>query len=141
MSLLRISENNIFFYLSANASSLQIGHTFYLGDTYSRRQKALARSSRTPLEMGCYGIGVTRLIGASVEALSTDTHIRWPIPLAPYLATIIMPEKRSKAFKLASHHLDELHTQLNGLSAFNDSILVDDRIRIPIGERVREARG
>lgn len=121
-------------------SSAQIGHTFYLGDTYTRRQNAIARLGRTPLEMGCYGIGVTRLLGAAIETLSSDTKIRWPIPFAPYFATIIMPEKRSKAFTLASHHLDELHGQLNGLGEFNDSILVDDRIRITIGDRVREAK-
>lgn len=90
--------------------------------------------------MGCYGIGVTRLIGSAIEVLSTETHIRWPIPLAPYYLSIITPEKRSKAFRLASHHFDDLHTQLNAMNEFNDNILVDDRSKIVLGERVREAQ-
>lgn len=92
------------------------------------------------MQMGCYGIGVTRLIGAAVEVLSTDTHIRWPFPLAPFSVCIIPPEKRSKAFSLATHHLDEVHQRLNTIPQLDDSILVDDRIRITIGERFRDAK-
>lgn len=120
----------------------QVGHAFLLGDTYSKRQKAhwLNDGQPVPLQMGCYGIGVTRLIGAAVEKLSTDTHIRWPFPLAPFSVCIIPPEIRSKAFKLASHHLDTIHKGLNNISGLNDSILIDDRTRISIGERFRDAR-
>ena len=42
--------------------------------------------------MGCYGIGITRLIAAAVEVLSTDLEIRWPPPLAPYTVCIITPK-------------------------------------------------
>lgn len=123
-------------------SNFQVGHAFLLGDTYSKRQKAhwLNDGQPVPLQMGCYGIGVTRLIGAAVEKLSTDTHIRWPFPLAPFSVCIIPPEVRSKAFKLASHHLDAVHNGLNNISGLNDSILIDDRTRTTIGERYRDAR-
>lgn len=123
-------------------SNFQVGHAFLLGDTYSKRQKAhwLKDGQPVPLQMGCYGIGVTRLIGAAVEKLSTDTHIRWPFALAPFSVCIIPPEIRSKAFKLASHHLEAVHNGLNQISGLNDSILVDDRTRISIGERYRDAR-
>lgn len=134
MSPFQLTQNICLF------SIRQIGHTFYLGDTYSRKQELLCEKVRTPVEMGCYGIGVTRLIGSAIEVLSTDTHIRWPIPLAPYYASIITPEKRSKAFKLASHHFDGLHAQLNSTHEFNDNILVDDRNKITLGERVRESQ-
>lgn len=119
-----------------------MGHAFLLGDTYSKRQKAhwLKDGHPVPLQMGCYGIGVTRLIGAAVEKLSTDTHLRWPFPLAPFSVCIIPPEKRSKAFELASHHLEKIHNSLNNICGLNDSILVDDRTRITIGERYRDAR-
>lgn len=90
--------------------------------------------------MGCYGIGVTRLIGAAVEILSTDTHLRWPFPLAPFSVCIIPPEKRSKAFNLASHHLEQIHNSLNNICGLRDSVLIDDRTRITIGERYRDAR-
>lgn len=92
------------------------------------------------MQMGCYGIGVTRLIGAAVECLSTDSHIRWPFPMAPFSVCIIPPEKRSKAFQLASHHLEEVHHQLNSIPELNDSVLVDDRVRETIGDRFRDAR-
>lgn len=92
------------------------------------------------MQMGCYGLGVTRLIGAAIELLSTDTHIRWPFPIAPFSVCIIPPEKRSKAFNLASHHLEDVHNQLNTIPGLDDSILVDDRIRITIGDRFRSAK-
>lgn len=119
-----------------------MGHAFLLGDTYSKRQKAhwLKDGHHAPMQMGCYGIGVTRLIGAAIEKLSTDTYLRWPFALAPFSVCIIPPEKRSKAFGLASHHLEEVHNRLNNICGINDSILVDDRIRITIGERYRDAR-
>ena len=43
-------------------------------------------------EMGCYGIGVTRLLAASVEALSTEKFIRWPRCIAPF-NVIVIPQK------------------------------------------------
>lgn len=121
---------------------LQVGHAFLLGDTYSKRQKAhwLKDGQPVPMQMGCYGIGMTRLIGAAVEKLSTDTALRWPFALAPFSICIIPPEKRSKAFNLASHHLDEIYHRLNSISGLKDSILVDDRIRMNIGDRYRDAR-
>lgn len=92
------------------------------------------------MQMGCFGIGVTRLVGASIEKLSSDTHLRWPFPIAPFSVCIVPPEKRSKAFSLASHHLDEIHNRLNAIHGLHDSILVDDRVKITIGERFRDAR-
>lgn len=113
-----------------------------MGDTYTKKQKAyyLKAGKPTAMQMGCYGVGVTRLIGAAIETLSTDSHIRWPFALAPFAVCIIPPEKRSKAFKLASHHLDEVHSQLNNIPGLHDSILVDDRIKETIGDRFRDAR-
>lgn len=122
--------------------SIQIGHTFYLGDTYSKQHKAtyLKAGKPTIMQMGCHGIGVTRLVGAAIESQSTDTHLRWPFVLAPFSVCIIPPEKRSKAFSLATHHLDAVYKSLNSINGLNDSVLVDDRIKLPIGERFRNAR-
>lgn len=92
------------------------------------------------MQMGCYGIGVTRLIGAAIEKLATDTHLRWPFPIAPFSVCIIPPEKRSKAFNLASHHLEEVHNHLNAIPGLHDSIVVDDRIKVTIGDRFRHAK-
>lgn len=92
------------------------------------------------MQMGCYGIGVTRLIGAAIEKLSTESHIRWPFPIAPFSVCIVPPEKRSKAFNLATHHLEVVHEQLKNIPGLQDSILVDDRVRITVGDRFRSAR-
>ncbi|XP_031633823.1 probable proline--tRNA ligase, mitochondrial [Contarinia nasturtii] len=123
-------------------SGIEVGHTFLLGDTYTKRQKAhyLKGNKPVPMQMGCYGIGVTRLIGAAIEKLSTDSHLRWPFPIAPFSVCIVPPEKRSKAFNAASHYLDEIHNQLNSIPTLHDSILVDDRIRVTVGDRFRDAR-
>lgn len=92
------------------------------------------------MQMGSYGLGVTRLIGAAVELLSTDTHIRWPFPLAPFSVCIIPPKKGSKEFNLASHYLEDVHNRLNTIPGLDDSILVDDRIRITILDRFLRAK-
>jgi len=44
------------------------------------------------MEMGCYGLGVSRLLAAVVEVHSTANEIRWPAPIAPYLLSIIPPK-------------------------------------------------
>lgn len=123
-------------------SGIEVGHTFVLGDTYTKKQDVnyLKAGKPTPMQMGCYGIGVTRLIGAAIEILSTESHLRWPFPIAPFSVCIIPPEKRSKAFSLASHHLDEIYHRLNCIPGLHDSILVDDRIKITIGERMRDTK-
>lgn len=123
--------------------SFQVGHTFYLGDTFTRRFKAdyLSEDGEAkPMEMGCHGIGVTRLLGAAIECLSTDVHLRWPFSFAPFSVCIIPPEKRSKAFEAASHHLDEVYLKLNKLPGLMDDVVVDDRIKVGLGERFRNAK-
>lgn len=93
-----------------------------------------------PMEMGCHGIGVTRLIGASLECLSTDVHIRWPFPIAPFSVCIIPPEKRSKAFTAASHYLDEVYHNVNTLPGLQNDVVVDDRIKLTPNDRIRQAK-
>lgn len=121
----------------------QVGHTFYLGDTFTKQLKAnyLTCAGKTePMEMGCHGIGVTRLIGASLECLSTDVHLRWPFPITPFSVCIVPPEKRSKAFTAASHYLDEVYHNLNGLPGLQNDVVVDDRIKLTPNDRIRQAK-
>lgn len=78
-----------------HAQGIEVGHTFILEDKYSKVLGAtyLNQSGKpTPLIMGCYGIGITRLISASIEYLSSETEIRWPFLLAPYKICIIPPK-------------------------------------------------
>lgn len=74
---------------------MQIAHTFLLGDKYSKPIKATYTDSHNQeknLEMGCYGFGLTRLIAASIQNLSTDKEIRWPKLIAPYSVCILPPK-------------------------------------------------
>ncbi|MBI4054606.1 MAG: proline--tRNA ligase [Elusimicrobia bacterium] len=70
---------------------IEVGHTFKLGDKYSRTLEAqfldLQGKSR-PLIMGCYGIGVSRVVAAAIEQSHDENGISWPLSLAPY--TVIL---------------------------------------------------
>ena len=66
---------------------IEIGHVFKLGTKYSKAMGATFlddKGNEVPLIMGCYGIGVNRIVAAAVEAGHDDNGIVWPLPLAPY---------------------------------------------------------
>ncbi|CAO1434644.1 unnamed protein product [Diamesa serratosioi] len=122
---------------------IEIGHTFILEDKYSKIMKAtfLNRSGRPEnLMMGCYGIGVTRLIAACIEFFSTEDEIRWPYLIAPYQICIISPKTGSKEESEVQHYVTELYHSLNNMLNFNDSIVVDDRESFSIGKRFIDAK-
>src|SRR6202011_1196523 len=69
------------------ARGIEVGHIFYFGDKYSRRMGFLAPGpdgEPVALEMGSYGIGVSRLVGALIEANHDDAGIIWPESVAPF---------------------------------------------------------
>lgn len=122
---------------------IEIGHTFYLGDTYSARQKCeyLTNNGKPEtFQMGCMGIGVTRLIAAAVETLSTEREIRWPFSIAPFHVCIIPPKKGSKEEALVSDHVNNIYKQLDGFSELNDAVIIDDRAGMTIGKRLIEVK-
>ena len=66
---------------------IEVGHIFYFGDKYSKPMKAEFAAddgSTKTMEMGSYGIGVSRLVGAIIEASHDDNGIIWPDPVAPF---------------------------------------------------------
>ena len=92
------------------------------------------------LEMGCYGIGVSRLIGATVEVLSTETELRWPKRIVPFSACVICPKAGSReegSMKLAN----ELYGKLNDIETglFPDDVILDDREKLTVGKKLRDA--
>lgn len=121
---------------------IEIGHTFILEDKYSKILNAsyLSKTGKSvPLQMGCYGIGVTRLIAASIEKMSTDQEIRWPLLLAPFKVCIIPPKAGSKEELNKKCSVEEIHHQLEAqLSSLKGEILIDDRTNTTIGRRLRE---
>ena len=104
---------------------IEVGHVFYLGTKYSAAMKAnyLDETGKPQLmEMGCYGIGVTRILGAAIEQNNDERGIIWPASMAPF-AVVICPigYERSAEVKAAA---DKLHDEL---AAQGIDVLLDDR--------------
>jgi prolyl-tRNA synthetase len=104
---------------------IEVGHVFYLGTKYSLAMKAtfLAEDGKpAPFEMGCYGIGITRLPAAAIEQNHDERGIIWPDAIAPFTLVICpIGMDRSPELKAAA---EQLYEQL--LAAGVD-VLLDDR--------------
>ena len=104
---------------------IEVGHIFQLGRKYSEAMKATvldpAGQGLVPL-MGCYGIGVTRVVAAAIEQNHDEKGIIWPEPLAPYTVLIVtLNHDRSEAVRTAA---DALYAQL---TAAGIDTMYDDR--------------
>ena len=108
---------------------IEVGHVFQLGTRYSESMGCTyldQQGKAQPMVMGCYGIGVTRLLGAAIEQGHDEKGIIWPISMAPFEVVICpMGYEKSEAVKAAC---DQLHDEL--LAAGIDVIL-DDRNERP----------
>jgi prolyl-tRNA synthetase len=104
---------------------IEVGHVFYLGTKYSRAMNAnfLDEDGKPkPFEMGCYGIGVTRLPAAAIEQNHDERGIIWPDAIAPFTVVLCpISMDRSEAVKAAA---EQLHDQLVALGV---DVLLDDR--------------
>src|SRR5262249_16632739 len=104
---------------------IEVGHVFYLGTKYSRPMDAtfLDENGKPQLfEMGCYGIGVTRIVAAAIEQNNDARGIIWPVALAPF-EVVLCPigYARTAAVKGGA---DQLHDELAKLGI---DVLLDDR--------------
>ncbi|MDY0961486.1 proline--tRNA ligase [Massilia sp. CFBP9026] len=104
---------------------IEVGHVFQLGTAYSEAMGAtfLDEGGRpAPLQMGCYGIGVTRILGAAIEQNFDDKGIVWPDTIAPFeLVLCPMGLDRSEMVKEAT---EQLYAELQ---AAGIDVIVDDR--------------
>ena len=78
---------------------IEVGHIFYFGDKYSKSMRALVNSSsgqNITVEMGSYGIGVSRLVGAIIEANYNNNVMKWPTTVTPFHVAIIDLGKKSE---------------------------------------------
>ncbi|XP_055676878.1 probable proline--tRNA ligase, mitochondrial [Lutzomyia longipalpis] len=123
---------------------IEVAHTFLLEDKYSNPLKAtyLQEHGLTePLAMGCFGVGITRLVAAAIEVLSTDTDIRWPRRLAPFTVCLIPPKSGSKEDKCGGSALAEsLYSKVIELPGLHDDAILDDRNHLTIGKRLLLAK-
>jgi len=113
----------------AFARGIEVGHIFKLGTTYSEKMGAVAhddRGAERPLIMGCYGIGVSRIVAAAIEQCHDELGIVWPSAIAPFEVAVIpvgaqrSPELRGNA--------ERLHDEL---SRAGFEVLLDDRALRP----------
>lgn len=121
---------------------VEVAHTFLLGDKYSKPLGAtFLNTSGKPetLVMGCYGIGITRVIAAALEVLSTEQELRWPKLLAPYDVCVIGPKQGSKEQATAEHLENELLQHLKQICGAEE-VLHDERKELTIGKRLLDAK-
>ncbi|MEA3369159.1 MAG: proline--tRNA ligase [Candidatus Ratteibacteria bacterium] len=117
----KLSEEFVSF--SKTGEEIEIGHIFKLGTKYSQSMKAFYRDesgTQKPMVMGCYGIGVSRLLAAVIETWHDDDGLTWPISLAPYEVEILSLGEDAEIINLA----ERLH---RGLTDRGREILWDDR--------------
>ncbi len=104
---------------------IEVGHVFYLGTKYSKAMNAtfLDETGKPKLmEMGCYGIGVTRILGAAIEQNHDGRGIIWPVSIAPFEAVLCpIGYDRSEEVKAAA---DQLYAELKAAGV---DVLLDDR--------------
>jgi prolyl-tRNA synthetase len=104
---------------------IEVGHVFALGSLYSEAMGATyldAGGQSQVLEMGCYGIGVTRIAAAAIEQNHDERGILWPEPLAPFAVAIApVGYDRNEAVRALA---DRLHDELEAAGV---EVLLDDR--------------
>jgi len=103
---------------------IEVGQVFFLGTKYSKPMGVTfldAEGKDTPCEMGCYGIGVTRIVAAAIEQSHDKDGIVWPVPLAPYeVAVLDLQQDDQNVVATATRIYD-------GLTAAGVEVLYDDR--------------
>lgn len=118
------------------ARGIEVGHIFQLGDKYSRSMNAVVLDrdgKEQPMIMGCYGIGVSRIVAAAIEQNHDEQGIIWPAPMSPFdLVLLVLNPKNSKQVTAAAETL-YLQLQDAGLE-----VLLDDRDTRP-GVKFAEA--
>jgi prolyl-tRNA synthetase len=114
---------------------IEVGQTFYLGTKYSKALGATYQDVHGQdhlIEMGCYGIGITRTVAAAIEQHHDENGIRWPVPLAPASVTIVPINWGEEPLRQAAE------TLYANLLAAGVDVLLDDRDERP-GVKFKDA--
>lgn len=116
---------------------IELGHAFLLGNRYSKVFGAALKNNpqgiKVPLEMGCFGIGISRLVAAIAESEHDEHGLRWPSSVAPY--KIIITGGQNLAEDLP--RVENLYEMLDQLHP--GKVLLDDRSHLGISWRLRDA--
>ena len=103
---------------------IEVGHIFYFGDKYSKKLSCLIDNQdgkKISVKMGSYGIGVSRLVGAVIEAKYNDEVMKWPKSIAPYDVVIIPSINKNNM-----ENLIKANKIYNELKKQNIDVLLDD---------------
>ena len=103
---------------------IEVGHIFYFGDKYSKPMKCSVDSKdgkKTFVKMGSYGIGVSRLVGAIIEAKYLNEKMKWPKSVSPFEVVIIPAINKND-----NSNLDKAKTVYKELKAKGIDVLLDD---------------
>jgi len=118
--------------------AIEVGHTFHLGTRYSKPLNAVValpdQNLSSPIQMGCHGIGVSRIIGAVASLLSDAKGLNWPRAIAPYEAIILTsPQTEDRD---ATEVYDALYGEVrNG----DVDLVLDDRSGKSVGWKLKDA--
>ena len=108
--------------------AIELGHIFKLGTFYSDALGAFYRDedgAQRPIVMGCYGIGVSRIVAAAVEQGHDDAGIIWPLAIAPYHCAVIIVNAKEQAQRDVG---EEVYQRLGDAGV---EVLLDDRQESP----------
>ncbi len=111
------------------ARGIEVGHIFQLGNTYSAAMNCTVLNEsgkNSVMEMGCYGIGVTRVVASAIEQNNDDKGIIWPDAIAPY-TLVIVPMNLHKSQRVAEA-AEKLYKELQAMGI---DVLFDDRNERP----------
>ncbi|WP_136798048.1 proline--tRNA ligase [Desulfosediminicola ganghwensis] len=114
---------------------IEVGHIFKLGTSYSESMEAMfqdADGQEKPFVMGCYGIGVSRVVAAAIEQNHDENGIIFPVPLAPYQVIILNLGLKDESINAAAEKL------YSDLQQAGIEVLFDDRDERP-GSKFKDA--
>lgn len=112
---------------------IELGHTFKLGDLYSKKCQSYfidQSGLKKPYIMGCYGIGVSRILGTLAEIYYDNKGLIMPLAVAPYQAYLTFTDYKYKEIT------DKIYQEL---LVNNIEVLYDDRLNVSIGEKFYDA--
>ena len=119
----------------STSTAIELGHTFYLGTKYSSAFQATYMPKEDPSKllvshMGCYGLGLSRMIGAIAEVSHDNDGIIWPEAVAPWKCVVIEGNAGN-----GESVYDEIGSVIG-----TDNVLLDDRQNVTTGWKLNDAR-
>ena len=121
-----------------SGTSIEVGHTFYLGDKYTRSLDCKVevpdhqgKPQQKNILMGCYGIGVSRLVAAVAEINRDNLGLRWPSSMAPWQATIV---------ESPSFNPKERDIFVNAITGTGVTYRLDDRDKVGFGKKIAQSQ-